>query len=673
MGAAMARGDSGTAHRQLGQHPTLRVPDGPWCQPTWHVVDVPGDRRRQGADPCSVDDCDGQRYWLGGPGAAPGAASGLCYAHYFQWFRAGQPADFDAWAQTESRPVGPPRGRPSTKAVDFRRLPPTAAEEVRFVVATKVQRGDWTPNASLRRVLIVLVDTASSRITNSLTERPAADWLLLCRQHWSHTSSFDTLCAPYIRTFFRLLHGATHPDPWASDHWHWRDGFEFVLDATQSGSTHTAVDWSSVAVPWLKVAVKSLARQQLTTATLSWGTLTQWVRATRQFAQFLTQDNTVPNPPAVTRPVFLDYLAWTRRDDTAADARLANTGAYLLECLHDTGLVTDLGSTMFLRRGENVHRKTRNPRPFPPDVIERIDTLIVDNPATDPTIRAMIATNRWAGCRISELVALPIDCLHHSDAGHWIEYWMPKTSAWRRFPIPDDLAEVILAQQARVRDTYGPDAIHLFPGARSSATAGRTQPWSTSGLRHRLSALFREHGITSSTITGESISGGDVHRFRHTVGMTLLNNGWTQQEVRDFLGHQSDTMTSTYARITDDTLARKAREFWENKPENSSTGDAGVERLRARFTAALPNGFCTLPAAQRCEFRPNPCLDCSFHDPGGRVFLGIHIAHRDQLQSLAADAAERGDTDAAKLNTTMLDKVTKLIGEIDPDARPATP
>ncbi|WP_156452676.1 tyrosine-type recombinase/integrase, partial [Mycobacterium gordonae] len=162
------------------------------------------------------------------------------------------------------------------------------------------------------------------------------------------------------------------------------------------------------------------------------------------------------------------------------------------------------------------------------------------------------------------LVALPIDCLHRSDAGYWIEYWMPKTRAWRRFPIPDSLATIILEQQTRVRDTYGPDAEHLFPGARSNASAGRTQPWSTSGLRHRLAALFTEHGITTSTITGEPISGGDVHRFRHTIGMTLLNNGWTQQEVRDFLGHHSDTMTSAYARITDDTLARKAREFWNS-------------------------------------------------------------------------------------------------------------
>lgn len=87
----------------------------------------------------------------------------------------------------------------------------------------------------------------------------------------------------------------------------------------------------------------------------------------------------------------------------------------------------------------------------------------------------------------------------------------------------------------------------------------------------------------------------------------------------------------------------------------------------------MPNGFCTLPSSQRCEFRPNPCLDCSFHDPGGRVFLGTHIVHRTELERLAADARERGDTAAAELNTAMLDKVTKLINEIEPDSTREAP
>ena len=49
-------------------------------------------------------------------------------------------------------------------------------------------------------------------------------------------------------------------------------------------------------VPWLRDAVKELARRQLTTATLAWGTLTQWVRAARQLARFLTRDDESPEP-----------------------------------------------------------------------------------------------------------------------------------------------------------------------------------------------------------------------------------------------------------------------------------------------------------------------------------------------------------------------------------------
>jgi len=179
----MPRRESRSSSARTVPQRTLRVPDGPWCQPTWQVVDVSGDRRRQAVEPCAVEDCDGPRYWLGGPRSTSTVTSGLCYAHYFQWFRAGQPADFTAWAATESTPVGPPRGRPSSQMVDFRRLALTAADEVRFVVATKVARGDWTCNTSLRRVLMVLIDTADGRITDSLTERPVHDWLLLCRQH----------------------------------------------------------------------------------------------------------------------------------------------------------------------------------------------------------------------------------------------------------------------------------------------------------------------------------------------------------------------------------------------------------------------------------------------------------------------------------------------------------
>ena len=93
-----------------------------------------------------------QRAVLAGrPPSAGAERRGLCYAHYFQWFRAGQPADFTAWATFEAQPVGAPRAATFGPDRRLRRLPQIAADEIRFVVATKVRCGDWDPNTSLRR------------------------------------------------------------------------------------------------------------------------------------------------------------------------------------------------------------------------------------------------------------------------------------------------------------------------------------------------------------------------------------------------------------------------------------------------------------------------------------------------------------------------------------------
>lgn len=608
---------------ELDRIARLPIEPGPWCNEQWLIRDAAGDNRRGSRGVCACPNCGRDVYWLGGNPDEGGDGVGLCYGHYFRWWRDGR-APIRKWLAREGqRPLGRTRGRPTPGPINFTELPASVAHEIRFVVGRKISRGDWTPNRSLRKFLKTLIHAAKGRVDDSLLEREPDQWLLLIRQFWPPVSSFDKVCAPYVRSFFRLLEGATDPDPWADDRWAWRDSFEFALQSDDAASpdTRAPLDWSGIAVPWLREVLQDFAKQQLVTSATAWNTVGTWIRAARVFSEYLVA-NGVSAPQSVDRPLFLEYLAWVRSSRGGSALGSVNTMAYLLETMRDTGFAPELGSAVFLRRGENPRSIARNPRPFPPDVIERVDRLIVENPLVDPTVRTMVATTRWAGCRISELVSLPIDCLRHNDGGYWIEYWMTKTQAWRRFPIPDSLADRLLEQQRRVRSEFGDAASLLFPGKRSNAAAGVTKPWSTSGLRHHLSALFDEHGITSSTVTGEPISGGDVHRFRHTVGMTLLNNGWTQQEVRDFLGHASDTMTSAYARITDETLARKAREFWAKQDTGNTRVDAGVERLRAKFTAALPNGFCRLPAAQKCDFRPNPCQDCSFHDPGGRAFLG---------------------------------------------------
>ncbi len=377
-------------------------------------------------------------------------------------------------------------------------------------------------------------------------------------------------------------------------------------------------------------------------------------------------------PPAgwraelLARELFLDYLAWVRETHgSKTHLQRVNTVAAVLEALKADNLVAALPTPVYLRRGENSIDKVRQPRPYPADIIEQVDTRVIPDLDLNPTIRSMLRLTRWGGLRISELVGLPIDSLRdNGSGGYWVEYWMPKTKSWRRFPLPADLGHDLREQQDRVRGLYGKPA-HMFPSrSRSNVNAQTTQPWSSDGFRKHVRHLFAIHDITGSAITGERVTGGEIHRYRHTVGTTLLNNNWTQPEVQEFLGHASPTMTSTYGRIVDATLNRKAEEFYRDQGLLSQRvpgpADPGVERLRSKFTVALSNGFCMLPPGKTCDFRPTPCLECSFYDPGGSEFAPVHANHRTQLRLLIAET-----TDPAKiaLNQQMLNSVEHLVPE----------
>jgi dipeptidyl aminopeptidase/acylaminoacyl peptidase len=106
--------------------------------------------------------------------------------------------------------------------------------------------------------------------------------------------------------------------------------------------------------------------------------------------------------------------------------------------------------------------------------------------------------------------------------------------------------------------------------------------------------------------------------------------------------------TATPVRLTSSTSQRSYRPIWT--PDSK-------EILFLHGT--LANYRLWRMNADGSALRPFP-------EPGGPTYLGSHIAHRDQLRRLTDAATERGDTEVAELNATMLDKVTKLIDEIGP-------
>ncbi len=643
--------------REGAAYERLVVRPGPWEAPQWAVMAHSG-AVRSSPGTCVVEGCG--RDWYLQPSKVL-----LCYPHWWQWKRDSRPADVAAWARTEARPPQiRVRSNSVTDAViDFTTLPPLVALEIRYVVAAKITSGDWTPNAALRNLLRDLTDDVRANGCLSLLDKRPEDWVLRLRDR-AKTPSGKSLVEPYLRTFFATLHRALVVDPWAEEKWLWAGMFDQLIHGQSHSASGSNIDWSGVKQDWLRAPLRTYARQCLTTGTRSWSTVVGWASAARNLSGYLTAEG-VDDPAMVDRAMFIDYVN-ALNEAGASTNRMAgvNTIARVLSDIHTEGLA-EFGSAVFLRYGENVIEKKQRPKPYPADIVERVDREILNDPLLERSARMMLQLTRWGGLRISELVACPLDLLRHNGTrGYWIHYYMPKTRSWRSFPVPDDLARALLGHQAWVRETYGRDTECMFPSpTRSSEEHQSARPWTPEGFRNHIRASFERLGIHTSSITGEKITGGEIHRYRHTIGTALLNAGWSQREVQEFLGHESAQMTANYAEILDDTLIRKVREFEEQSTTSSPaelTSHPGVERMRARFAYELPDGGCTLPANQSCDTRDNPCSGCAFFESGGADIRPVHEQRRKRLKlHLEQDLDPR----ERSLNERALKDVERILDE----------
>lgn len=194
---------------ELDRIARLPVEPGPWCNEQWLIRDAAGDNRRGSRGVCACPDCGHDVYWLGGNPDEGGDGVGLCYGHYFRWWRGGRAPIREWLAREGQRPLGRTRGRPTPGPVNFTELPASVAHEIRFVVGRKISRGDWTPNRSLRKFLKTLIHAAKGRVDDSLLERQPDQWLLLTRQ-FGHPSAVSTM---YARPMCEASSGSSKAPP----------------------------------------------------------------------------------------------------------------------------------------------------------------------------------------------------------------------------------------------------------------------------------------------------------------------------------------------------------------------------------------------------------------------------------------------------------------------------
>lgn len=659
----------------------LPVPAGPWSADAW-LIERPLRLETSGTATCVVSACG--RPAGTGAGDRPGGADVLCVAHRRRYLK--QPRiplpQFIADQETAS-PIRAPRGANTRKRfyppIDFTAVAPQLAHELRYITSVKIRRAHWGTGDYVQALLRAAVHYGQQRGMVSLLAHPVDELVAdiqrrldAARSPGQSLSGYRQL-AVVLPSMVRLLESAT-ADPWDNDVWHPAELGIKMANARTTECTY----WANVTCDWLRLGLKHLAKRHLQAGTRQYRTIAAYARGGRLLSRFMAEEAGEIAPHDLTRQVYLDFVSWARGETgVKTDLNAINTLARLLVEMRAERLVPMLPDTTFLLRGENPVPKTMEPKPFPADVLDQIDKMTAEDPLLPADVRLLLRVFRATGPRASEALLLPRDCIRHIDGrGYSLEYFMSKTQNWRRVPLPERLGRDLADQARNVVDTYGPNCPWLFPYAgRTPRTntvlhaGGNSPAWAYNTFTNLVWAAYQRNGVTRSAITGEVLTGAQVHRFRHTVATGLLNEGWSQYEVQQFLGHRSATMVQAYAEIHEDKLRAKYDEFVKHAIDVTGQrhqvdvgGAATLERIRDRMIrTTLPNGYCTLPEKQTCDFVPTPCLSCKPFFRTTPTFLPIHIRQRDEALRELELAKEQGRHRAIQAHEQTVDRLNVII------------
>ena len=266
----------------------------------------------------------------------------------------------------------------------------------------------------------------------------------------------------------------------------------------------------------------------------------------------------------------------------------------------------------------------------------------------EPLVRLVVELLARTGLRKGELVALTADAVVQIGSAYWLRVPVGKMHTDRYVPLHPQLKELVDDHLARRPD----------------------------GLRSNL--LFLDHGrpITGSAVdtalakaaTAAGVGHVHPHQLRHTLATQAINRGMSLEAIAALLGHKSLTMTLTYARIADRTVAEeyfavtdKVEALYNTAQPPSTTHQrhslpadaegAQMRKLRAEMhQRMLGNGYCARPVETDCHFE-SICESCTF--------FVTTIAFRPTLQAQRDDAATKGQIARQHIFDGLLDRLDK--------------
>jgi integrase len=240
----------------------------------------------------------------------------------------------------------------------------------------------------------------------------------------------------------------------------------------------------------------------------------------------------------------------------------------------------------------------------------------------DPLVGLVVEFLARTGLRRSELLDLPTDAVVQIGSAYWLRVPVGKLHTDRYIPLHPQLKSLLdewIAERPECRTL-------------NRVLVERRRPVPYTRIGAAVAAAAKAAGIDHVT----------PHQLRHTLATQAINRGMSLEAIAALLGHRSMTMTMTYARIADRTVANEyfaVSEKVEALYDQTAVLPAAAEghemrKLRAEMhRRMLGNGYCARPVELDCHFE-SICESCTF--------FVTTIEFRPTLQAQRDDAANKG-------------------------------
>lgn len=592
---------------------------------------VPGrDDDILGRPPCGVAGCDGLAW-----------ARGICDVHYNRWCTHGKQdmAVFIAAARPVARRV-PVR---ATESFDLSGLTSTWRLELGYVL--QCRQAERAAGLDRPSVIAHIVRIARRCGTRSMLDRPLQDWLAELGPLDRRAVERPRALLRYAYAHLEDLAAADDPDiAYSRDTW----------DARRLGIPEhrgpNLISFAPISQPWLRDTAKRWARFRLATGT-KFSAIWVDVGALRRFSAFLSSRwPPVRDETSIDRPLIEAYVCWlattTGLSSRSRAAMLVSLKVFIEHCRRHRWL-PQLPAGAALYREDFPRHDRVAPRFVPEFVMGQLESDDALDRLPDATTRHLVVVLIETGLRADDACHLPFDPVIDDSVG-WpcLRFFNAKVRVEQFVPLSARAAAAVCSQQDHQRTRFPQGSPWLFPRERSNPDGARPFPYGTLQVRlQHWSSVLGLHDEAGQPVTVTA------HRFRHTVGTRMINNGVPAHIVQRYLGHASPQMTDIYAHLHDSTLRAAFEEYCTKRvniigeilPHDADSPATDAEWIKhnlARVADSLPNGYCGRPPQRDCP-HPNACLTCGDFQTTPE-FLPVHRAQAKTNRTLIAKAEADG-------------------------------